>query len=364
MQVKTIFSRIYYDCVLFYRKLIRVPFFFVQYALGKRINRREPQTINRVLLVRLQRLGDLMMTKPVISALREKYPEATIDILTASSVGILQPLFEHEIDNWYSYDSPMYQHPGSTRGKRTELRRILQGYDLIIDFDGDYFTVSIARMLRPGRYLSRGLTRVSQKLQRQEQGDGQLDLLFKIARLERQPDLHRGTRSVQRRKIIEIHPFTGARIRDPEPLFWRELIAELKNSLGDFKIVLTGYGKEAAAVASLAEETQSSVYSDDNDELHERFRQTAALVICPDTFTMHFAAYLGTPVIALYGPQSPARFSDFYPTVHAIYHAVPCSPCGYNNFGVDFCPRKNRCLQSITVAEVVDKAKQLLRDSG
>jgi len=75
---------------------------------------------------------------------------------------------------------------------------------------------------------------------------------------------------------------------------------------------------------------------------------------------MHFAASLGAPVIALFGPQTPARFSDFYPTVHSIYHQVSCSPCGYNNFGIDFCPYGKQCTQLITVDEVVAKAKEIL----
>jgi len=305
-----------------------------------------------------------MMTKPVISGLQKKYPGAMIDILTASSVRIMQPLFADEIDNWYSHDSSLYQSRASSRAETEDLRRSLQRYDLIIDFDGDYFTLDVARALKPNRYLSRGLTRISEAILRRELAESQLELLFTIAGLDRCISGQLENRTAARHKIIEIHPFSGASVKDPEPQFWRNLIFELQVTFEDFQIMLTGYGKETAAVEALADETRTTVYADESDVLHKRFRQNVALVICPDTFTMHFAAHLGTPVIALFGPQSPSRFCDFYPSVFPIYHAVPCSPCGYNNFGIDYCPHEKRCIQSITVTEVLQKAKDLLRESN
>ena len=363
MRIRTAISKFLHDIALVNRKLFRVPLFLGQFALGRWLNRGAAGPVKRILLFRLQRLGDLMMSKPVITALHEAYPGATIDIITASSVKILQPLFAGQIDSWYSYDSSLYQPRRSARAERVALRDSLQGYDLIIDFDGDYFSLNVARALQPNRYLSRGLTRVSEAIRGGERRDAQLELLFTIAGLEHRERKQTETSPAARQKLIEIHPFTGAGIRDPEPQFWRELIAELQGTFDDYRIMLTGYGKEAPIVAELAKETQVTMYADDSDVLHQRFRQNVALVICPDTFTMHFAAHLGTPVIALFGPQSPARYCDFYPSVHPIYHAVACSPCGYNNFGIDFCPRDKRCLQSITVTEVVQKAKELLRDS-
>ena len=363
VRVRTAISKFLYDIVLINRKLFRAPLFLGQFALGRRFNRQASRAVKRILLVRLQRLGDLMMTKPVISALHEEYPGATIDIITASSVRILQQLFAKEIDNWYSYESSLYQPRASARAERAALRRSLRQYDLVIDFDGDFFTLNVARALKPNRYLSRGLTRISEAIHHRERRDAQLELLFMIAGVEWREKEQSGMRTAVRQRLIEVHPFSGAGIRDPEPQFWRELIAELQNTFDDYQIMLTGYGKEEPVVAALAEETRSNVYADDSDVLHQRFRQNVALVICPDTFTMHFAAHLGTPVIALFGPQSPARYCDFYPTVHPIYHPVACSPCGYNNFGIDFCPREKRCLRSITVTEVVQKAEELLRDS-
>jgi len=360
VRIPTTFSKLLHDIVLIKRKSSRLVLLVRQFIRGNRINQERLRAVNRILLIRLQRLGDLMMTRPVIVTIRKEYPEAEIDIVTAPSVKILQPLFVEEIDNWFCYDSPLFQSCASSNGHRTALTNELNGYDLIIDFDGDPFTLGLARALRPRRYLSRGLTRINEIRHRRERRDSQLELLSMISEVDIHEMKQPSPEAEERKKQIEIHPFSGANIRDMDPKFWPELIVELKKTLPDFQIVLTGYGKEAPAVAALAQDTQSSVYVNDRDDLHRSFRQTVALVICPDTFTMHFAASLGAPVIALFGPQTPARFSDFYPTVHSIYHQVSCSPCGYNNFGIDFCPYGKQCTQLITVDEVVAKAKELL----
>ena len=362
MRLRTAFSKIIHDLILLNRKLFRLALFARQFFSGWRINRNPSKDINRILLIRLQRLGDLMMTKPVIDSIRRKYPNANIDIITATSAKLLQPLFIDNIDDWYCYDSSLYQADASDSAQKSSLAKALGEYDLIVEFDGDLFTLGLVRAIRPCRYLSRGFTRFNEILQGKKRQESQLELLSMIAEI----DIHDFTRSKlgteKRQKVIEIHPFSGARIRDLEPQFWGELILELKSALPDFQIKLTGYGNEKSAVAALARETQSTVYVNDRDVLHRTFRQTVALVICPDTFTMHFAAGLGTPVIALFGPQAPERYSSFYPTVHSIYHRVSCSPCGYNNFGIDFCPYNKRCTQLITVGEVVRKAKELLHD--
>ena len=38
----------------------------------------------RILVIQFRRIGDILVTTPVVGALREAYPEATIDFLTES----------------------------------------------------------------------------------------------------------------------------------------------------------------------------------------------------------------------------------------------------------------------------------------
>ncbi|MBN2366328.1 MAG: lipopolysaccharide heptosyltransferase II, partial [Calditrichaeota bacterium] len=65
---------------------------------------------NHILLVRTDRIGDVILTTPSISLLRENYPSARISFLTRNYT---KPLLEHhrDLDNIIVYD-PEQRHKG------------------------------------------------------------------------------------------------------------------------------------------------------------------------------------------------------------------------------------------------------------
>jgi len=75
-----------------------------------------------------------------------------------------------------------------------------------------------------------------------------------------------------------------------------------------------------------------------------------------DTGTMHLAAHLGVPVVAIFGSTEPAltvpRGSDH----RILRHHVACSPCFLRECPLDF-----RCMRAIPVGEVVKAIESALR---
>ncbi len=351
----------YFKIIIIKRKLFQLLLFFNNYLTSKKINKNIDANISNILIIRLQRLGDLIMTESVVRSLSKRYPNVPIDIITAKNNAKLKPLFSNSIRTFYYYSSKKYHNNPSTSLERKEILK-LPMYDLIIDFDGDYFSLKIAKKNNPKRYLSRGAFRISEYIKKNQKCKNQFELLYKIADLK--PHSLPNTFSIIQKKMkrIEIHPFALARIKYPDDEFYYNLLVKMKSEFPYHSKMLTGYGNELKKTRKLSKETGIPIYTNENDPLGIEFRRNISLVITPDTFTMHFAAYLKTPVIALFGPQTPERYAANYPNVYPIYYGVYCSPCDYSNFGLDFCPNNNLCINSIKVEDVIQKAKEIIEN--
>ena len=82
--------------------------------------------------------------------------------------------------------------------------------------------------------------------------------------------------------------------------------------------------------------------------------ERVAWLLTNDSAPMHCAASIGTPVIALFGPESPAMYG---PTGNAriLYAGLPCSPCLSVYHAKQFlCPYGALCMKSIATGEVLE----------
>lgn len=81
------------------------------------------------------------------------------------------------------------------------------------------------------------------------------------------------------------------------------------------------------------------------------------VLITNDSGLMHAAAALGVPVVALFGSTNPAATGPFTTRATVIHHPLPCGPCLKRT-----CPQDYACLTDISVAEVVDAARDWLEE--
>jgi ADP-heptose:LPS heptosyltransferase len=77
--------------------------------------------------------------------------------------------------------------------------------------------------------------------------------------------------------------------------------------------------------------------------------RTCRLLLTNDTGTMHLAAALGTPTVAVFGSTEPAITSPPGPGHVIIRNHVPCSPCFLRQ-----CPFNLECMQAVTRDEVAE----------
>jgi lipopolysaccharide heptosyltransferase II len=90
------------------------------------------------------------------------------------------------------------------------------------------------------------------------------------------------------------------------------------------------------------------------DELMDELADCDAL-LTNDTGTMHLAAFLGVPTVAIFGSTEPALTSPLGDFHQILRHKVDCSPCFLRECPIDF-----RCMTRIEPAEAVDALHRVL----
>lgn len=84
------------------------------------------------------------------------------------------------------------------------------------------------------------------------------------------------------------------------------------------------------------------------------FLARARLVVGSDSGPVHLAHALGRPTVAIFGPKDPRQYGPRGRFHHAIYRALPCSPCRNTS-----CPHR-RCLDLVSAEEVTAAARDIL----
>jgi heptosyltransferase II len=83
------------------------------------------------------------------------------------------------------------------------------------------------------------------------------------------------------------------------------------------------------------------------------------LLVTNDTGTMHVAAAVGTPVVALFGPTDSVTTGPWGERHQIVKKEVPCAPCLKR-----ICPTDHQCMKRITVDEVEEVIDHRLRSLG
>jgi lipopolysaccharide heptosyltransferase II len=101
--------------------------------------------------------------------------------------------------------------------------------------------------------------------------------------------------------------------------------------------------------------------------------KTLHIVLGGDTGPMHLAAAVGTPTVFLFGPSDPRLVAPIAPTSVYLWKKVECSPCytpetvqnKHQYRGNEFICRvgTHECLKALTVGEVFDSCSLLLQQT-
>ena len=320
----------------------------------RRLRRREPaEPPRRVLLLRLERIGDLLMTLDAIADVRRALPHARIDLavgswnlpLAAASPGVSAA--EALDAPWLARETGGASF-GAMLARAAAWRR--RGYDLAINFEPDIrsnLLLGLSGAARTCGYFTGGGGAL---LDVALAADARAHTADNAARLVRAalrvppptgparlaiPDDARGRARLLlerhgRRPLVGIHASAGRLVKQWEPSKFAELARRLAHGRGA-AIVLTGTAEDRTLVDTVRAAVPSSSTIDLAGQV-DLLTLAAALqqldvFVTADTGPMHLAVAVGTPVVAIFGPSDPVRYAPRDPLHRTIRMDLPCSPC-------------------------------------
>jgi heptosyltransferase-2 len=318
----------------------------------------------KIAVIRLSSLGDVLLTIPVIRALKQQYPNSEIDFVVKKQYADVLK-FNPNISNIIIYD------PGNVNSIKDEIKN--NGYDLIIDLHNNYRSCSLTKninteirrfhkpsikkflLVRFKINLLKAMKTIPEMYA--EAADVQLDEngleLFIPDNIT--PQIEKG------KNYIGLSPgskhFTKC---------WpKEYFIELGNDLTakGFNVAVIG-GKDDISICSyVSERIKGSINLSNENDLFQtaaNIKQCIA-VVCNDSGLMHVTAATGTFLIAIFG--STVKEFGFVP-----YHAtnlllenksLSCRPCSH--IGLSECPRKHfKCMKEILPNTVLENLLKVI----
>lgn len=328
----------------------------------------------RILVVKLDHLGDVILATPVFSTLRQAYPNAELHALTGTWSRIV--LERHpDVETVFDYNSPAFCRSGKPTSLREafrlyrELRR--QKYDLVVELRGDWRTIGFSLLhLTPYR-LSRAALQIKNKLGVSRfSGTHETTRNLDVLRHTGIPiSIQTATFSVttedekwvsnfltsheidQQGALVAIHPGSPIPLKRWLPERYAELADWLIARKGT-QILFVGVKDEVPIVTDIQRRMQGASI---NIAGETTLTQLASILhncnmfIGNDSGPMHLAAAVGTPTIGLYGPGDPTRFAPIGATCQTIRRKLDCPPC----FGTTCRFGKNGCMSEIQVTDVI-----------
>jgi heptosyltransferase III len=339
----------------------------------------------RVLVVALRRLGDVLLTTPLIRSVKRAFPAASIEALVfAGTEGILAG--NRDLDEVIA----MPQRPGAGE-TLVLLRRLARRYDVALSTQsGDRPTLLawIAGRQSAGPIEPNGLSATVKRLalsrsyvvDRPQHRVRDVLRLADLLGIPAVPEIVCPSGEV-RSNLIPAQPYA---VVHAAPMFtykrwtidgWRALATALRQR--GLAVVTSGAKSDRGYLDEVWRDGDVTRLDGRLDwpELAAAIASARAYV-GPDTAVTHLAAASGTPTVALYGPTDPRLWGPWplggldRPWVAAgtiqqrgnvwlVQNPLPCLPCQ-----LEGCERRldsfSQCLDELTAARVISAMDQAL----
>lgn len=173
---------------------------------------------------------------------------------------------------------------------------------------------------------------------------------------------------IEEKKFIALHIGASKFPRAYHSERFAEAAAEVNAGTG-LKIVLIGTAEDRPYIESFRKVFPACVDASGRIPLGilPSFISLARLFVGSDSGPMHIASAVGTPVVAVFGPGSPAKTSPLLPEdrKRIVYSGLPCSPCRQRFFR-DCAPSPNGkppCLELVTSGVLAGQILSLLEST-
>ncbi len=357
----------------------------------------------RILVIRLDLIGDLVLSTVVIRALKRAYPGAEIDLLALpSSASILQG--DPQLSGIITYNPNVWRRPKALfqprnwREARQTLRRLrARRYDIAVSVFGSWaamLAVMSGAKRRvgygregypgfmtdsvPGRHWQPGarlqevdyclrLARAAGAPPSEEDRTPRLTVTpqaqAEVAELLQQAGFEPGQPLIAPLIACHVSSNNGQSKRWPVP-YWAALLDRLIHEQ-HAQVVLTGAASDRPLIERITRrmmEQPIDLAGKTSLPQLAALLQRADLLISGDSGPMHIAGAVGTPLIAIHGPTDPAHSGPVSPKATILKSDIWCSPCYNAKDSADCRFFTTQCMKNITPDQVYEVAMQKLRE--
>jgi ADP-heptose:LPS heptosyltransferase len=345
--------------------------------------------LRRVLLIRLDNLGDVLLTTPAFRAVRRSLPEAHLALLAGPAgceVGRLNP----DIDETILYRAPnedvYFKLPQDPAREMATVKALKER-----DFDAAIIFTSYKQSALPVAYLCY-LAGIPLRAAGSFEGPGSL-LTHRHRYANTVPPRHETLRGLELTKslgfqtvepemvlvpreedeesatslletygierFILVHPGASASSRAYPPERYAAVVKELASRSG-LPVLVTGGPDEKELARRVAGTAGIHVGGETEFGSFAALVGRAGAVVTNNTGTTHVASALKRSVVTVFAGTNPPEQWGPWRTPHELLtHPVPCAPC-YKRV----CPIGHECLTGILPETVVEAALNLLRESA
>lgn len=335
------------------------------------------QAVKEILVIKLDQVGDVLLSTPVFRNLYNHYPEAEIDVLVGSwSRAVVENI--PYISKVWEYNSSFFCRSSNNTSFWNSIKLAKQfrkrKYDMIVELRGDLFTATVVPFSSKCR-IARATFQIKDKFfhsdskRAEHEIDRNLCILeyygietenrkafFDVAQEKRRwarlflDEITNGSRD-----LVAIHPGSPVSLKRWSSSNFSELADRLIQER-EVQIILVGTEDEKPII----DEIQSKMRYDSfnlagKTDLHQlgAILQNCVLFIGNDSAPMHIASAVGVHTIGLFGPGSPERFGPCGKHCYAI-RKTKCPPCM-----AEKCKRNIRCVDEISVNDVLEVIEEI-----
>jgi len=350
------------------------------------------QNINHILVIKLQHLGDSLLTTPLYSVIKKQFPHITIDVLVYQEA---LPMLEGNpyISQYFSIDRD-WKKKGKVFQLQNEynlLKRLKTNpYDLVLNLTDRWRGAWLTRILKPdysvslpykhrrGKFWARSfshLYRIPQSNRHTVERN-----LDAIRRLGVQPEIENKKLTFvinkcsekkigqliqsfpnSKKTIIVIHPTSRWMFKAWNTDGFAKVIKSL-NLSGFCVVLISGPAKEEIVyVDAIIEKTDGQAI---NLSGKLSLNESAALIRQADCFlgldsvAMHISAAVNTPCVAIFGPTTDKVWKPWMVRHKVIVENYDCRPCGLKGCGDGIF---SECIQDIKPETVVQAVMSLVK---
>ena len=299
--------------ILFFANVLVNRFWFKQY----------PKTLNSILVIRWDEIGDMAASAHVFEAIKKRFPEARLTVLC-------KPFVKPLIENDSSIDEVL-----------GEIDGFNQTFDAVIEMRGTWKT--LWKSLRYGvKYRSsRAEVRLRNKGKQLHETitntetiwpiTGKMEIpqkpLFFSSEDERVVQVFLAQHQIKQFAVI--HAGARRKLRQWPKDRFAKAVNYLKTFYG-LDIVFAGTAEDEADIEVIKKDLNFSCYNFTQGYSLSQFSalcKQASIYLGNESGPLQIASAMEIPVIGLFGPGVPDIFYPLSPKSMVIHHVLKCNPC-------------------------------------